>query len=379
MSEVRAACAGRDPSHDGWPTVSVVVPVRNEAPFLERAVASILDQDYPLPFDICLAVAPSTDGTADIATRIAAREPRVSVVANPAGVTPAGLNAAIRATTGEVVVRVDGHAELCAGYIRRSVESMCRTGAVNVGGRQVPEPESPFEAAVAAATSSRLGTGGATYRVGGPAGPVDTVYLGVFDRAAGDAVGWFDESLVRNQDYELNIRLRAAGGVVWFDPELSVAYRPRGTWRGLARQYFEYGRWKAEVTRRHPSSLRVRQAVPPIALALATGAIVLGFRRPRWLAIPVLGVAIVLGEAVRIGRRRSAPPMVTGVVLATIPVVWSLGLFVGWAGVIGQAIRRQTEASDRGGARSQAAWYRSPVMTGRSSSRNTGDRRRPMP
>ena len=336
MSELRAICDGRDPSRDGWPTVSVIVPVRDEAPHLERAVASILDQDYPLPFDICLAVAPSTDGTEQLAARIAAGEPRVSVVDNPAGVTPAGLNAAIRATTGEVVVRVDGHAELSAGYIERAVATMCRTGAVNVGGRQIPRPQTRFEEAVAAATTSRLGTGGATYRIGGAEGPVDTVYLGVFDRVAGDTVGWFDESLVRNQDYELNIRLRAAGGTVWFDPELGVDYRPRGTWRALAKQYFEYGWWKAEVTRRHPSSLRVRQVVPPLGLTLMTLASLRGFRRPGWWAVPTLGVAVLVAEATRVRRRHRARTVDVAMVLATIPVAWSLGLFVGWGTALGR-------------------------------------------
>ncbi|NNE12055.1 MAG: glycosyltransferase, partial [Ilumatobacter sp.] len=228
MSELRAACFGVDPERDGWPSVSVVVPVRDEAPHLERAVASILAQEYPGELDVCLAVAPSGDGTDVVAEQLASGDPRVTVVANPAGVTPAGLNAAIAATDGSVVVRVDGHAALSEGYVRRAVETMCRTGAVNVGGIQAPAPETPFEEAVAAATTSWLGTGGATYRMGGAEGPVDTVYLGVFDRAAGDQVGWFDETLIRNQDYELNIRLRQAGGEVRFDPQLSVQYRPRG-------------------------------------------------------------------------------------------------------------------------------------------------------
>ena len=217
-----------NPNRIGWPTVSVVVPVRNEGPYLERAVTSILAQAYPRRFDVCLAVGPSDDDTGAVAARLASSDDRVQVVANPAGITPAGLNAAIAATEGSIVVRVDGHAELSDGYIRQAVLTMCRTGAVNVGGRQVPRPGAPFEEAVAAATTSRLGTGGAAYRVGGTAGPVDTVYLGVFDRAAGDEVGWFDETLIRNQDYELNIRLRAAGGTIWFSTRISGSATARG-------------------------------------------------------------------------------------------------------------------------------------------------------
>jgi succinoglycan biosynthesis protein ExoA len=320
VSDLRARCAGSDHDRHGWPTVSVVVPVRNEAAHLERAVASILAQDYPMPFDVCLAVAPSGDGTEEIAARLAAEEARVTVVPNPSGATPAGLNAAIRATSGEIVVRVDAHARLSPGYVRRAVETMCRTGAVNVGGRQVPEPETPFERAVAEATTSWMGTGGATYRIGGIEGPVDTVYLGVFDRAAGDAVGWFDESLIRNQDYELNIRLRRAGGAVWFDPELWVGYRPRGTWTALARQYYEYGWWKAEVLRRHPESLRLRQVVPPVVITTAFVGGGVGLRwRPGLLApLCYLVAAAVAGAAAR--RALVAP------VLITMHTSWTAGI-----------------------------------------------------
>jgi glycosyltransferase involved in cell wall biosynthesis len=334
VSELRAACFGRDLERDGWPSVSVVVPIRDEAPHVERAVASILAQDYPLPFDVCLAVAPSNDGTDAIANAIAAHEPRVTVVPNRAGVTPAGLNAAIRATAGEVVVRVDGHAELSPGYVRRAVETMCRTGAVNVGGRQVPKPETPFEEAVAAATTSWMGTGGATYRVGGAAGPVDTVYLGVFDRAAGDAVGWFDESLIRNQDYELNIRLREAGGAVWFDPELWVGYRPRGSMRSLAKQYYEYGWWKAVVVRRHPGSLRLRQLLPAANLvgqliALLVALLTARYRRPALLAPAGYVLAVLAISTAAPGRPRGAPRV--ALVTLVLQLSWALGLIQGFA------------------------------------------------
>jgi succinoglycan biosynthesis protein ExoA len=319
-----AACFGRDLDRDGWPTVSVVMPIRNEADHLPDAVSSVLEQEYPLPFDVCLAVGPSSDGTEVVAAALAEPEPRLRVVPNPSGVTPTALNAAVAATTGEVVVRVDGHSTLSAGYIRRAVETMVRTGAVNVGGRQVPEPTTEFEGAVAAATTSWLGTGGASYRVGGDEGPVDTVYLGVFDRAAGDVVGWFADDLIRNQDYELNIRLRKAGGVVWFDPELAVGYRPRGSWVTLARQYYEYGAWKVEVLVRHPDSLRLRQLAPGALPAALTITSVLGVRRRAWWAVPIGYVtALVIG-----GRS----PRVAAVA-AVQHLAWGTG-------ASGQALRR---------------------------------------
>jgi succinoglycan biosynthesis protein ExoA len=292
---------GDEPS--GWPSVSVVIPIRNEAEHLRAAVAAVLSQEYPRPIDVCLAVAPSDDATEAIAAEVAATSDQVTVVANPQGTTPTGLNAAIRATTGEVVVRVDGHSQLSPGYIRRAVQTMSRTGACNVGGIQNAVGETPFEQAVALAMNSWAGTGGARFHVGGKEGPVDTVYLGVFDREALEAVELFDEGLVRNQDYELNIRLRRDGGAVWFDPALQVEYRPRGTWMGLARQYFEYGRWKAEVAYRYPGSVKARQ-VAPVMLTVALLVSLLLPLRPFGRALQWVGLRR-LGQMV--GLTRCAP------------------------------------------------------------------------
>lgn len=328
MSERRAACFGRDPERDGWPTVSVVVPLRNEGTHLARAVDSILAQEYPIPFDVCLAVAPSDDDTAEVAVGLASTDNRITVVENPAGATPAGLNAAIRATNGSIVVRVDGHSELSDGYVCRAVETMCRTGAVNVGAMQVPRPQTPLEEAVAAATTSWLGTGGAAYRVGGTEGPVDTAYLGVFDRGAGDAVGWFDEALIRNQDYELNIRLRDAGGIVWFDPALRVGYRPRGTWEALARQYFEYGSWKAEVALRHPTAIRPRQMIAGLAPIVVAASAVAGARRPRAAIPAAVYVSAISMGALRVTRSARSALRVVGV-LAVQHGTWSAGFLTG--------------------------------------------------
>jgi len=312
-----------------WPDLDVVMPIRNEAAHLAAAVTAVRGQDYPGRIRIFLGVGPSDDDTEQVAADLAAGGRDLAVVANPSGSTPSGLNAAIRAGTAPIVVRVDGHSELSDGYIRRAVETMERTGAVNVGGMQVPVASTPFEEAVAAATTSWLGTGGASYRVGGNEGPVDTVYLGVFDRAAIEAVGLFDERLIRNQDYELNIRLRKAGGTVWFDPRLSVGYRPRGSWPALARQYFEYGRWKAVVVRMHPGSARVRQLAPPAAVSAVALATLLGSRWRRLLAVPFAAVVVVAAESVRSGRRNHARPVLVGTVLSTVPIVWSLGLAIG--------------------------------------------------
>ena len=306
------------------------MPVRNETAHLVDAVESILDQGYPGPFEVCLAVGPSTDGTEALAADLAATHPAVTVVANPAGVTPAGLNAAIAATTGEVVVRVDGHAQLSPGYIARAVTTLQRTGAVNVGGVQRAQGVTPLQQAIAMAMTSPLGAGGARFHIGGSEGPVDTVYLGVFRRSALEAVGCFDDTLIRNQDYELNIRLRAAGGVVWFDPELWVTYRPRTSLRALGRQYAEYGAWKRHVLRRHPGSLKVRQALPPVVTGVVLGGLLLAPWWKRALLAPLayaLGVAV--GAVTTVGLHRPALAARLMAVLPTMHLSWGLGFFAG--------------------------------------------------
>ena len=302
------------------------MPVLNEERHLEQAVQAIFAQDYPGSLEVCVALGPSTDRTDEVAARLQRDEPRLRTVANPTGKTPAGLNFAIRATTGEVVVRVDGHAVLPPGYITRAVETLQRTGAVNVGGVQKAVGTTPFERAVAAAMASPFSMGGARFHTGGAEGPVDTVYLGVFRRDAIEAVDLFDESLVRNQDYELNIRLRQAGGTVWFDPALEVTYRPRPTLRALARQYAEYGAWKRHVLTLHPGSLKLRQAVPPIALIALATSIVVAPWFPLALIVPATYVVAVLAAAVVTSWRR-AIRLIT--IFPTIHLSWAWGFLFG--------------------------------------------------
>ncbi|MEM9038648.1 MAG: glycosyltransferase family 2 protein [Actinomycetota bacterium] len=302
-----------------WPDVDVVMPIRDEADHLIDAVESVDRQNYPGRMTIILGVGPSTDATEDLAADLAASRHDLVVVPNPSGRTPSGLNQAIMAGDAPIVVRVDGHSQLSPGYIERAVRVLQRTGAANVGGSQVPTATTPFEEAVASATSSWMGTGGAAYRIGTEAGPTDTVYLGVFDRHAVESVGLFDERLVRNQDYELNIRLRAAGHVVWFDPELRVGYRPRGSWRSLVHQYFQYGWWKAEVVRMHPASFRARQVIAASAAPVATVGVALAvWRAPRIALVVVAAV----GAAATTGQRWLQRPLI---VAGTNAVVWSAG------------------------------------------------------
>jgi hypothetical protein len=188
-----------------------------------------------------------------------------------------------------------------------------------------------MQRAIAAAMSSPFGVGDARFHMGGTPGPVDTVYLGVFLREAIEAAGLFDEALARNQDYELNHRLRAAGGTVFFDPELVVEYRPRPGLGPLWKQYFDYGRWKRVVVGMHPESLRGRQLVAPaLVLSLgASGAAALLGRPRAALVIPaVYGAATLAATAVDVIRRRDAAMLLLPAVYPTMHLAWGTGFLM---------------------------------------------------
>ncbi|MHB1615555.1 MAG: glycosyltransferase family 2 protein [Actinomycetes bacterium] len=336
---------------EGWPGVSVVIPVLDEERDLADAVTRVLDQEYPGELEVILALGPSSDRTDEIATELVARDRRVRTVPNPSGRTPAGLNAAIATARHSIVARVDGHGMLAPGYLVTAVRLLEQTGADNVGGIMAAEGVTSFERAVATAMTSSLGVGGARFHIGGEAGPADTVYLGVFRRDTLARLGGYDETFERAQDWELNLRIRRSGGLVWFSPELHVSYRPRPHLRGLARQYFEYGRWRREVMREHPETVTVRYLAPPSALAaVLAGAVLVLLGRPRraplvGLAAPGGYVAGVLLGSGWIGRRLEPPARGwLPVVLVTMHLSWAVGFWTSPRG-----LRAGAEADPGGG------------------------------
>ena len=268
------------------PDVSIILPVLNEANHLAAAVSAILSQDYQGKFEVILAIGPSNDRTLEIAKEIAKGDSRVIVVDNPSGKTPAGLNIALAKSTSPIIVRVDGHAEIPRNYVSIAVRLLKETGAVNVGGLMSAVGKTKFEKSVARAMRSPLGVGAAKFHTGGKSGEVDTVYLGCFLREALVAIGGFDERFIRAQDWELNFRLRQRGGKIYFDPQLEVTYRPRPNLSALAKQYFEYGRWRRVVSRKHVGTINYRYLAPPFALAGTAISIVAGLAISNLLFIP---------------------------------------------------------------------------------------------
>jgi hypothetical protein len=274
---------------------------------------------------VVLAVAPSSDATARIARQLAAADSRVTVVDNPSGRIPAGNNAAIKASRFPVVARVDGHALLPPGYLKLAVQTLAQTGADDVGGIMAAEGVTPFEQAVAWAMTSPAGVGRAAFHTGGQPGPADTVYLGVYRRVALERVGGYDEAYQRAEDWEMNHRIRRAGGLVWFEPRLRVTYRPRGSVRALALQYFNYGRWRRVVSREHPGTVSLRYLAPPaVVLAMAAG-----------LAAGVAGLAVALA-----GPAGGIPAGKAGLAWLMMGFVVPAGYLAGILGVTGVAARK---------------------------------------
>lgn len=323
-----------------FPGVSYVMPVLNEAKYLEDAVSSILKQDYPGNKELVLALGPSVDETDVIARRLAANDSRIVLVQNPRGRTPIGLNLAVKASSMPVVVRVDAHSELPAGYTRRGVATLYRVGAHDVGGLMDARGKSTLQRAIAAAYKSPFGFGGAAYHSGAPEGPAESAYLGIFRREVFDEVGYFDESMWRAQDWELCHRIRGAGYTVWFDPELKVGYYPRDNFKALVAQSFASGSWRGEIARRYATGKSLRHHMPPLMVAgvtlgciSAVSAPLVRRQAPQWLRAslrslsmaPTVYGAAALFAAFR-GNSESFPEkLLTTVVFPAIHFPWAMG------------------------------------------------------
>jgi glycosyltransferase involved in cell wall biosynthesis len=225
---------------------------------------------------LVLAIGPSRDRTEAIARDLAAADNRITVVANPSGRIATAMNAAVKAARHDIITRIDAHSMLPDGYLQTAVRALMETGAADVGGWMAAEGITPFQQAVAWAMTSPFGMGAAANHTGGDAGPANTVYLGVYRREAIEKVGGYDEGMLIAEDWELNYRIRAAGGLIWFTPDLKVTYRPRATLGTLAKQQFRYGRWRRVVARRYPETVNPRYLAPPVATALNAAGLVLG-------------------------------------------------------------------------------------------------------
>lgn len=332
----------------------MIMPVLNEERHLRTAVRHILEQDYAGEIEVVIALGPSTDRTDEIAAELVAETAdrpsgRVHTVPNPTGRTPAALNAAIKASGHPVVVRVDGHGMLTPDYVATAVRLLEDKGAANVGGIMHAEGENDWERAVAAAMTSRIGVGNASFHTGGAAGPADTVYLGVFRREVLERQGGYNEEFIRAQDWELNYRIREAGGLIWFSPELRVSYRPRPSVRALAKQYYNYGRWRRVVTRYHKGSVNLRYLAPPVALlAIVAGLVAGAVLHPLGLLVPVGYLLAIFAGSVPAGRGLPFPARAQiPLALVTMHFSWGWGFLTSPRSLARTVIASRKPAVDR--------------------------------
>ena len=250
--------------------VTVVMPIRNEARFIERALRSVLAQDFGLDaMEIIVADGMSTDGTRDIVAAFQSHYPNLRLIDNPGRIAATGLNAAIGRARGKIIVRVDGHCEIATDYVSRCINHLAEENIIGVGGPVETVGEDGFSAAVALAMSSNFGVGGSAFRtVKDRSLIVDTVAFPAYTRDTIVRAGLYDPEMVRNQDDEFNYRLGKLGGRILLASDIRSRYYSRSSAGTLWRQYFEYGYWKVRVMQKHPAQMRWRQFVPPIFVAV---------------------------------------------------------------------------------------------------------------
>ncbi len=332
--------------------VSVLVPVRNEARYIERCLRSLAAQDYPRDrFEVLVIDGRSDDATRELVSHFAAESTLdLRLLDNPRRKTAAGLNRGLDEARGGVIVRVDGHAAVAPDYLSRCVFALFDTGADCVGGVIEAVGDTTVGRAIAVAMSSRFGVGGVAFRVGG-AGAVETVAFGAYRRDVFERIGRFTEDIDKGEDDEFNYRLCDAGGSILLVPELHAQYTVRGSLRGLARQYVGYGRAKPAVLARHPSQARARQFVPAafVTALASTGALACAGRSGPFKLLLATYAAAAAAASLASARRRGlryAPLLPAAFVV--LHVSNGLGFLAGLADLaVQRAGRLVGSASDR--------------------------------
>lgn len=312
------------------PLVSLLVPMRNEEGFIESCLASLLAQYYPADrLELLILDGQSDDRSPALVRALAETDPRIRLIDNPGRSQASAMNLGIRQARGEIIVRADAHATYGPSYVETCVQHLLAGRAENVGGLQRGQGTGYFGRAVAAALNTSLGAGNAPYRLATEQRYADTVWLGAWKKSTLEELGGFDETLPANEDYELNCRLRAAGGRILLDPALPSVYYPRTSPLRLWRQYFRYGVGKVRVLRRHPDTLVLRQLIPPVAiLALGMAAFALIWSLWPFAAVGGLYLLAVLLGSVQAARRGGlALSPVLPLVFPIIHFAWAAGFW----------------------------------------------------
>ncbi|MDC0312119.1 glycosyltransferase family 2 protein [bacterium] len=332
-------------SSTNQPSVSVFVPCFNEEKNIVRLLDSLANQTYPVAdMEVLIVDGLSTDRTRALIEDYAAKvpSPEIRTIDNPFRFIPHALNIGVKNAQGDFLIRMDAHSIPAKDYVARCIEFLKDNPNSGVGGRiEIAVNDygiSYIGKSIGLAASNPLGSGGASYRSGGKAGSVDTVPFCAFTKETFTKVGNYDETLLANEDYEWNTRLRKSGGTVWFDPEICSVYFARGTLLALSQQYLNYGFWKFKMLKRYPETLRLRQFLPLallsfliLATLLTVVGTVIGSPGLRWVA-PFAFISYVGMLAAGVGVTISSTKwyLLPGVTLAIIVMhlSWAAGFFM---------------------------------------------------
>ena len=245
--------------------ISTIIPCREEESFIGKCLDSIVRQDYPKDLtEIFVVDGMSTDKTREIIDKYTSMYPYVNLLNNSKGVVPTALNIGIKKAKGEYIIRMDAHTEYAYDYVSKCVEWLNKTGVENVGGPIISKPGSDtlVARAIALATSNVFGVGNSKFRTSLNSGYVDTVTFGAWPKRVFEEIGLFDERLIRNQDIELNARIRKAGGKIFLTPEIKSYYYCREDLKGLWKQNFQNGKWVIYTKAVTPCCLSWRHFIP---------------------------------------------------------------------------------------------------------------------
>lgn len=322
------------------PFISVIIPIRNEAAFIEQSLGAVLSQDYPPEkVEILIADGMSDDGTPAIIQRMPGAD-RVRIIPNPRRIQSAGLNLLIPEARGEVIVRIDGHTIIEPDYLRQCVETLTATGADNVGGAMDPVGSTPMGQAIAIAGKSPFAVPTA-FHTHSTAHDTDTVYLGAWPRRVFDRVGLYNETVGVNEDYELNYRIRASGGRVYFNPAIKSRYYGRQTLQALARQYYRYGISKVKMLQQHPGSVKPRQLAAPALVAwLAAGSVTAPFSK--WLRILWLLGLLAYGSVNLLFTVKTILKIGQWSLLWRLPIIFAV-IHIAWGAGFWKALSNPTQ------------------------------------
>ena len=315
------------------PTVSIIIPCYNEQTTIGDTLEAVYSQTYSRAgMEVIVSDAMSEDRTREVIAEFQRAHPDlpVRIVDNSQRVIPSALNRAIEAARGEIIVRMDAHSKPYPDYVENCVRALDEGRGANVGGVWEIRPGASTWTAegIASAAAHPLGAGDAAYRLKPEAGAVDTVPFGAFRKSLVAEIGAFDESLLTNEDYEFNVRVRRAGKIVWLDPRIRSVYFARSTFRALSGQYWRYGFWKWRMLRRYPDTLRWRQALPPVFVASMIGLLLFSFWRPARLLFfmeIVIYAAVLFGAGILQAARRGRPVLALGFPLAVGTIHFSWG------------------------------------------------------